>query len=381
MLRLAHSSRAALVALSAALALGQPVERRGAFWERVIYGNAPASTRLRILAHGPVTLQAGAGPQITYSVRVSVRARTENEARQVMQHYAVRVERGGGGWLILNAPAGPVVTNVIVKTPRLESAAISTSDGVVDASGVDGPLTVDTGGGELNIDRIQGDCKLYTVGGDVRIGAIGGKLQCSTGAGRIGVRSVKGQATLETVGGDIQVDEVLGPLQCQTGGGGIHVIRAGASVNAGTRGGPIIVEHAAGIVSARNMAGPVQVGAAPGIQCESASGGVRLDNIAGAMRVTTSLGNILAAILGGKLEDSFLATGNGDITVIIPSNVGVNIRAQNDLADSLRRISTDFRTVTVRRQGHQLVGEGPVNGGGPLLQISASAGNIFIKKQ
>ena len=42
----------------------------------------------------------------------------------------------------------------------------------------------------------------------------------------------------------------------------------------------------------------------------------------------------MASLLAGKLADSFLATGNGDITVYIPSNVGVNIRAQSDLADS-----------------------------------------------
>jgi hypothetical protein len=99
------------------------------------------------------------------------------------------------------------------------------------------------------------------------------------------------------------------------------------------------------------------------------------------MRVSTSLGNIMAALLGPHLADSFLATNNGDITVLIPSNVGVNIRAQNEMADTMRRILTEFNSVTVRRQGRQLVAEGQVNGGGPLLQISATAGTIFIRKQ
>jgi DUF4097 and DUF4098 domain-containing protein YvlB len=129
------------------------------------------------------------------------------------------------------------------------------------------------------------------------------------------------------------------------------------------------------------MAGPVQVGAAGGVQCESASGGIRVSNISGAMRVSTSLGNILANLLGARLSDSYLATGNGDITVLIPSNVGVTIRAQNDMADTLRRITSDFSGILVRRQGRQVVAEGPVNGGGPLLQISATVGTIFIRKQ
>ena len=67
--------------------------------------------------------------------------------------------------------------------------------------------------------------------------------------------------------------------------------------------------------------------------------------------------------------------------MLIPSNVGVNIRAQNDMADTMRRIFTEFTSITVRRQGRQLVAEGQVNGGGPLLQLSATAGTIFIRKQ
>jgi hypothetical protein len=117
------------------------------------------------------------------------------------------------------------------------------------------------------------------------------------------------------------------------------------------------------------------------VQCESGSGGINLSNIAGGMRVSTSLGNIMATLLAGRLADSYLATGNGDITVFIPSNVGVNIRAQNDLADSIRRIAVEFPGVRVRRQGRLIVAEGPVNGGGPLLQISATVGTIFIRKQ
>jgi len=142
-----------------------------------------------------------------------------------------------------------------------------------------------------------------------------------------------------------------------------------------------VIDRAGGIVTARNMAGPVQVGAAGGVQCESASGGIRVSNINGPMRVSTSLGNIMASLLGVQLADSFLATANGDITVLIPSNVGVTIRAQNDMADSLRRITSEFSGISVRRLGRQVVAEGPVNGGGPLLQISATVGNIFIKRQ
>jgi methyl-accepting chemotaxis protein len=99
------------------------------------------------------------------------------------------------------------------------------------------------------------------------------------------------------------------------------------------------------------------------------------------MRVSTSVGSIFASLMAGRLADSFLATGNGDITVVIPSNVGVNIRAVNNMADNMRRIVSDFRQVQARLTGTRLVAEGAVNGGGPLLQINGTGGTIFIKRQ
>ncbi|MEO8372292.1 MAG: hypothetical protein ABI806_24105 [Candidatus Solibacter sp.] len=354
--------------------------REGDHFVREFSGTAPAARRLRVNAHGPVSVQAGTSNNIAFTVRVSVRARTEAEARNVMQRYNVRLT-SQGEWVVLTAPGGPIISTVTVKAPRVEQVIISTSDGGVEASGIDGSLDVDTGAGELTIDRIGGDCKLVTGGGDIKVGSIGGGLKCSTGAGRVQVGAVRGPATLETIGGDISANDIGGILRADTGGGGIHIIKAGAAVSASTGGGQIVIDSANGIVTARNMAGPVKVGAASGVQCESGTGGINVSNISGGMRVSTALGNIMASLLAGRLADSYLASGNGDITVFIPSNVGVNVRAQNDLADSTRRINVDFPGINVRRQGRLIVAEGPVNGGGPLLQISATVGTIFIRKQ
>ncbi len=382
MLRSVHFRAPAILLLLPLAAVPQQAGllREGDRFVRDFKGSAPAGRRLRINAHGPVSVQPGSANSISYTVRLSVRARTEAEARMVMQRYNVRVTPQGE-WVVLTAPGGPVISTVTVKAPRLEHLVVSTSDGTVEANGIEGSLEVDTGAGELMADRIGGDCRLVTGGGDIRVGTVGGALHCSSGAGKIHVGTVRGSATLETVGGDIAVTEVDGTVRAETGGGGIHIGRAGGAVTAGTGGGQIVVDTANGIVSVRNMAGPVKVGAAAGVQCESGSGGINVSNIAGGMRVSTSLGNIMASLLAGKLADSFLATGNGDITVYIPSNVGVNVRAQNDLADSTKRIAVDFPNVRVRRQGRVIVAEGPVNGGGPLLQISATLGTIFIRRQ
>jgi ribosomal protein S28E/S33 len=358
----------------------QELTREGDLWVRTFHGALPAAPRLRVNAHGPVTLEGGVSPNVSYQVKVSVKAATAAGARRILGRYAVRLAPQDG-WLVLTAPGGPFSTAVFVKAPHLAAAAVSTSGGAVDVRGVDGALVVDTGGGELFVDRVGGNCKLSTGGGDVRVGQVAGSLDCVTGAGRITVGTVHGEAVLVTEGGDIVADDLGGRVRAQTRAGGIHILKAGGAVTATSGGGRILVDKANGVVVTHNVAGPVQVGAAAGVECESGSGGVRLGNILGSMRVSTMMGSILADLLGAKPADSFLSSGDGDITVLIPSNVGVNIRAESEMADTIRRIVSEFPGMPARRQGNGIVAEGPVNGGGPLLRISTTQGTIFIKRQ
>src|SRR5438046_1395986 len=126
MLRSAHFRGRAISALAALLSVAataqQPdIVRDGDRWRRDIHGSAPARKRLRINAHGPVTLQAGTGSTLTYTVRVTVRARSEAEASRVLKRYEVRLDIVGDR-AVLTAPGGPVVSTVTVKIPRIESA-------------------------------------------------------------------------------------------------------------------------------------------------------------------------------------------------------------------------------------------------------------------
>lgn len=349
--------------------------------ERTISGSSATGPRVRVSAHGPVTVEgATSARDLIYSVRLTVNARNEAEARRIFQNYAVHVDPQGG-WTVLTAPGGAVMTAVTIRTPRLTAASVVTSDGAVAVSNIDGPLDVDTGGGEVAVDRISGDSKLTTGAGDIKVGQVAGALRCMTGAGRIIVGNVGREAVLRTNGGDIVAHEAGANVHAETGGGGVHIGTAGGPVTAISGGGEIVVDKAAGAVTLRNMAGPVNVGSAAGVRCDSGSGGVRLANITGPIRVATSMGSISASLLGSHIADSFLATGNGDITILIPSNVGVRIQAQNSMADTLRRIVSDYANLQPRRQGTRIVAEGAVNGGGPLLQLSAMRGTIFIKRQ
>ena len=371
--------------LCIALAAEPPLTREGKYWVEVRSGSEPLapSVRLRISSRGAVTLNGIPRPELSYALKIRVKATNEAGARLLAKRFSVRLAKQGGSSLALFVQRGDGMADLQVNAPRtLPESTIATSEGAVAFYDLDGAIHAETGGGAINADRIRGNVVVRTAGGDITLGTLGGAANCSTAGGRITAARVQGEARFETGGGDITAQQVFGLVNATTMAGSIRIGNAGSAVIASTGGGPIDVGHAHGIVTVRNSGGPVKVGSAEGVRCENAGGGVNLDNISGSVRVSTAIGSIIASLLAGKpMSDSFLTTGGGDITVIIPSNLGVTIRAQNELAGNIRRIISEFPGISVRLEGGQVVAEGPVNGGGPILRISGTGGTIFIKRQ
>src|SRR5271165_4643665 len=203
MRRLALFSALTAFAFTPLDAVAQPrLKREADEWSRTITGTAKAQLQLRVNGHGPVTLEGGVSKEFSYTVKISVMARTEAQARPVLERAIVRAiaERGV---FTLTVPGGAALSSVSIRAPRLTKVEIATSEGPVEARGVDGPLTATSGAGELTVDRIRGACTLITGGGAVHVGQVDGPLHCTTGAGHITARVIGGDAILETKGGDI----------------------------------------------------------------------------------------------------------------------------------------------------------------------------------
>jgi hypothetical protein len=370
---------------SIALAAEPSLTRDGKYWVEVRSGSEPMAptARLRINSRGPVTLNGTPGAELSYALKIRVKAASEAEARLLANRFGVRVAKQGANAVYLVVQRGDGMADLQVKLPRTApETTIATSEGAIAFYDLDGGVQAETGGGAVTADRVKGNIVVRTAGGDITLGTVGGNAKCTTAGGKITASMVHGEATFETGGGDISAQEIQGLVHAATMAGSIRIYNAGSAVIASTGGGPIDVGQAHGVVTARNSGGPVKVGSAEGVSCENAGGGVNLDNISVSVRVSTAVGSIIASLLAGKpMSGSFLSTGSGDITVIIPSNLGVTIRAQNELAGNIRRIVSEFPGISVRVEGGQVVAEGPVNGGGPILRISGTGGTIFIKRQ
>ncbi len=378
----------ALAAAAAAFGAEESkLRREGDFWVQTVTGSeaAAAGGRLRISTRGPVTVRGGAQDQVRYTITKRVKARDEGEARRRLSRFLVRTYRQGDTTVFAVAHAGDAwgSADVNVTAPRgFREVALETHGGTVDAADLNGSVQVQTGGGAIKLDRISGAVMARTAGGEITLGTVGSSARCTSAGGPIRAESIHGEAWLETAGGDIAAGEVDGALHASTAGGGIHVKRAGSTVSVNTAGGAIDVGSARGMVTAESASGAIQVGGASGVQCQTHEGGIQLSNVSGGLQATTAVGNVIAQLLrGGLPQDSSLATGLGDITVFVPSNLGIRILAQIESASSAKRIVCDFPGVKVRMDGSLAVAEGAINGGGPLLRLTSAGGAIYIRRQ
>jgi DUF4097 and DUF4098 domain-containing protein YvlB len=374
-----------LLALVAGLSAAETAEarREGAFWVLTSSGveTVPPRMPLRVLATGAVNASAETQDEVHWRLTVRVRGRSQEQANRLLKEMRVQAGRQGQG-MILTARHSEGSVELELKAPRtLPDFDVVTAGGPVELAGFDGDASVRTGGGRVKADRIGGSFSAQTGGGDIVLGRVAGAAACISSGGSIRADFIGGNADFKTAGGEIHLRQVNGVVRASTAGGGVRVEKAETTVFADTAGGPIDIHYTSGKVEARSAGGPIHVGAANGVLCETGGGAIRLHNVSGSLRASTSVGSIFAQLLAGRpTADSLFSTGSGDITIVIPSNLGVTIRARNEAADTVRRIVSEFPGVQVQLRGGAVIAEGEINGGGPVLRISGNNGTIFIKR-
>jgi hypothetical protein len=380
------------VAATTAFAQPPPLKHEGPFWVQTSTGKLSVSqgARLRVKTRGSVVIRGGAGDTVTYVVTNRIKAGNEAEARRLLA-YASVLSRQSREWSYLTVATerGGINADLEIRAPKyLREAVIETRGGNVEVYDIDGHVEAESAGGRIQMDRIGSDAIARTGGGEIRLGSVGGSVRCLSAGGSIELERCGGESRFETAGGDVQIVETAGPVHASTEGGNIRIGRAGSSVAAHTAGGRIEVQHANGTVTAENSGGSIHVGTASGVRCESSVGAIRLRGSSGALRAATDSGNILAELVqGAVLQDSSLSTSAGDITVYIPSNMALTIRAQSEGGRGGRIIS-EFPEVRVQLVNmlHDVShasgssAEGAINGGGPVLKISAIGGTIHLRR-
>jgi len=386
---------AIVLALLAQLMIAQEtqVTREGGSWTQQVSGSLAAVKVLRVKVDmGSVVVRGGQQQGINYVVHTSFGTSSEQEARRQFEQYKVAAYvKGDTAWIVGDWQGGRHPRHFSgqfsVMVPReIALVKLETDGGNVEATGVAGRVEAQSGGGSMRLDDIGGGLNAETGGGSIEVGIISGEMGLHTGGGSIRVKQANGKLLAETGGGSIDIQSCSQGATIETGGSSITIRHCDGKVKATTGGGSIDLSDVGGTAEIETGGGSIRLTSAKGhVHAETGGGGIELYGVPSAS-AETGAGGITVKLVntGGERRDSDLETGAGDITVYIASDVAVNVRASVDMGSG-HRITSDFSDIHINSEGGDwgpktLTAEGRLNGGGPLLKVHTSTGDICIKK-
>jgi hypothetical protein len=181
---------------------------------------------------------------------------------------------------------------------------------------------------------------------------------------------------LRTSGGDIVLGDFNAKVHARTSGGDIKLGKQGAEVEASTSGGNVSLVEGSAAVKLGTSGGDITVGKVTGPADLSTSGGnIKIESVQSSIRAHTSGGDIRAGIFGKLTDDSSLTTSGGRVKVTLDKAAAFRLDASTSGGD----VEADGLTITIERGGRgksRLAGT--VNGGGPLLKLRSSGGDVIV---
>lgn len=360
-------------------------------WNQESNGTLAAARNVRVKVDmGSVVVRGSQRQDISYAVHSQSYSSGRDARRQGGAFKINSYVRGDTAWIEAVWEGGhprKFSGEFVIEVPRDTAATkVETGGGCVEITGVAGRVEIESGGGKIRLDDIGGAVDAETGGDSIDIGTVGGDLKLETGGGNISIKSVKGQihaetgggnvlvvsgdqgAVIEAGGGNVEIKHCLGRVKASTGGGSINLGDIGGTVDIETGGGSIRLTSAKGRVGANAGAGTIELYGVPSARVETGAGGiiVKLVNT------------------GAERSDSVLETSAGDITVYIAADVAISVRASVDLGNG-HHITSDFPDIHVASEGDKwgprtLNAEGKLNGGGPVLKVRTTTGDIWFKR-
>ena len=372
------------------------VMREGNAWVQVVTGSVPAARNLKLFTdRGSVTVRGGQQQNITYTIKKKAYTDTEKTAQRQFEAFTMRAVQRGDVVILEGSCPGPddylrrkLSVDITLETPReMAMVKLMTHGGNVMVHNIAGKVMAETAGGMIGMNEIGGGIYAQTNGGSINVGSADGHLKLETAGGSISIRSAGGQVIAQTAGGSIELGTAAQNAVLETAGGGIQVRKCGGELRASTAGGSVEVGEVAGPAILETAGGSIRLAGATGVvRATTSGGGIRLHQLGRGAIAETAAGPVFAEFIGQRssFTESMLQTSVGDIVVYLPSDLGVTVRAFIEAATG-HSIRSDFPEVRITSEGsdygpREIYGQGAINGGGPLLKIRTTSGNIELRR-
>ena len=378
----------AAIAVVPALAQSSRIYRDGNGWVEEITGSLPQTRTLKVTTDiGSIQVNGGSDSETKFVIRKHSYSSSEDAARKAFQQFGVTATRRGdaaiieGSWEEGRGRKFNVEFQLTV--PRgVQMVKLSSDGGGIKVAGIAGKLEAETGGGEVHLDDIAA-AMVETGGGGINVGNASGELTLKTGGGSIRVVSTSARVNAESGGGSVWVGNA-GSADVETGGGSIKMDKCSGQAGVRTGGGTIELGDVNGAVNMETGGGSIHLSSAKGpVRVETGGGSLELWKLANGVRAETGGGGITAELVGTPQGASSLETSAGDVTVYIAPDVKVTIQAEIQTAMG-HKINSDFPELKIVSEGDwgpkTITATGGLNGGGPMLKLDTTVGNINIRR-
>jgi DUF4097 and DUF4098 domain-containing protein YvlB len=274
---------------------------------------------------------------------------------------------------------------------------LKTSGGDLDVKRIDGVVSAKTSGGDVIVEKTTKDVTVKTSGGDIELIDVEGEVTAKTSGGDIEVKNNKAKVIAKTSGGNIELTNVGAEVDAHTSGGDIIVNGSKGSLGVSTSGGDIELKNIQDVINAKTSGGDIEAdNVMNGIKAKTSGGDIELDDIKGFIEAATSGGDVEAEMTltnFGKDHHVTMSSSGGNITLYIPENLPATVDATINISGFSFNdydISSDFPLKTERKKDSKdgkgrrfelIHSEGKINGGGDLIKLETSNGNIEIKKR
>ena len=273
------------------------------------------------------------------------------------------------------------------------TAELKTSGGDIDLIRVNGLVNAKTSGGDVTVKKNTDKVKIKTSGGDIEVIDVEGEVDAKTSGGEIVVRNNKAKVKAHTSGGSIELVNVGAEVDAHTSGGDIDVDGSAGDIKVSTSGGDVELKNINGQATAKTSGGDIEaINVKNGIAVKTSGGDIELEDIQGFIEAATSGGDIEAEMTlkdFSKDHHVELKSSGGDLTLLIPAKLPATINAEIKLSGTSwgnkdYDIYSDFSLKREQEKSGSRVdviySHGKINGGGDLINLKTTNGNIRIKK-
>ncbi len=326
--------------------------------------NAPVSI---VTDRGNITINPTSDATLHVTVDKLASAASEEDAKKSADNVRVGITPAGDGYLVQSQKGNArgsedsdVQTDLDIRLPAQSAITARTAHGDIKLAGTNGPVTIASQSGDLDLHDITGDVAATLTHGDAHIDAVKGNVRIDGQGGEVDVSNVTGDATMQ---GDF-----YGPIRAHDIHKTTRYTSSRSNLTLGQLSGEM--EMDSGDLTVSDVNGSFTL--------TTENKDVTLDNINGRIDLTDKRGDISLHFAQAPRDDVRIADESGNIDITIPAHSNFTISAISRNGD----IENGFEASGLKSStsGETTILNGSYGTQGPHITLSTTYGTISIHR-